>query len=49
MDISVSGIVSDERPIFMNRPVTEIGGIITGGAAQVGSEGITVCIRSCTN
>ena len=47
--MSVSGIVSDDSPIFMNRPVTETGGIITGGAAQVGSVGITVAIRSCTN
>ena len=29
--MSVSGIVSDDSPIFMNRPVTETGGIITGG------------------
>ena len=47
--MSISDMVSDEMPIFMNRPVTEMGGIITGGAAQVGSDGITCCIRSCTN
>src|SRR4051812_26909832 len=49
IDISVSDMDLDVTPIFMNRPVTETGGMITGGAAQVGSDGSTVCMRSCTN
>ena len=37
----------EESPIFMTRLVADTGGIMTGGAAQVGSVGITVAIRSC--
>src|SRR5580765_2740978 len=47
--MSVSGIVFEERPIFMKRPVTDTGGIITGGAAHVGKFGITAVMRSCTS
>ena len=47
--MSVREIVLDESPIFMNRPVTDTGGMRTGGAAQVGKLGITVAMRSCTN
>ena len=32
-------MVFEEIPIFMTRPVVDTGGIITGGAAQVGSVG----------
>src|ERR1044072_1879520 len=39
IDMSVSGMVFDDTPIFMKRPVVDTGGIITGGAAQVGSVG----------
>ena len=31
----------------MTRPVAETGGSMTGGAAQVGSVGITAAMRSC--
>ena len=40
----------DDRPIFMTRLVVETGGIITGGAAQVGSVvRTTVAMRSWTS
>ena len=40
--MSISDTVSEESPIFMTRLVDESGWIITGGAAQVGSAGVTV-------
>ena len=40
--MSISDIVFDEIPIFMTRLVADSGGIMTGGAAQVGSVGVTV-------
>ncbi len=49
IDISVSDIVSEEMPIFMKRPSRKRAASSRAGAAQVGSDGITVCIRSCTN
>jgi hypothetical protein len=49
IDRSVSGIESEDTPTFRNRPVVEIGGIITGGAAHVGSVGMIVAMRSCTS
>ena len=39
----------DESPICMIRLVEETGGMMTGGAAQVGSVGITVWSRSETS
>src|SRR5687768_17030329 len=39
----------EEMPIFMVRAVDERGGMMTGGAAQVGSEGAARDKRSCTN
>ncbi len=41
--------VSDDSPIFMTRLVADSGGIITGGAAQVGSVGVTFPTRSATS
>src|SRR5262245_25800321 len=49
MDMSVSGMVLDDSPIFMNRLVTETGGIITGGAAQVGNMEMMLGMRSNTS
>ena len=49
IDISVRGTVFEESPIFMTRPTLDTGGIITGGAAQVGIVGSTASRRSCTN
>ena len=41
--------VFDETPIFMTRLVVEVGGIMNGGAAQVGRDGVTASTRSCTS
>src|SRR6266704_870991 len=49
IDMSVSGRDLEDSPIFMNRPVTDTGGIKTGGAAQVGKLGITAAMRSATS
>src|SRR5947209_2891820 len=49
MDMSMSDWVFDVIPIFMIRLVADTGGIMTGGAAQVGSVGTTVASRSWTS
>ena len=49
IDRSMSDMSFDDRPIFMIRLVAETGGIITGGAAQVGSVGATVLRCSWTS
>src|SRR5690349_12916064 len=49
MDISMSDLSSDVSPIFMTLLVDDSGCSITGGAAQVGSDGVTVAIRSETS
>ena len=40
---------SDEMPTFMVRAVDDSGGMMTGGAAHVGSCGAAMASRSCTN
>ena len=40
---------SEVSPIFMIRLVAESGGMIHGGAAQVGSVGATCATRSVTS
>src|ERR1041384_4157038 len=45
-DMSVTDIVCDVMPIFITRLVAESGWSIIGGAAQVGSDGVTAVIRS---
>ena len=47
--MSMSDWDFEVMPIFMIRDVAETGGIITGGAAQVGSVGTTDASRSCTS
>src|SRR5437867_4443193 len=49
MERSVSGISSEERPIIKTRRVAETGGMMTGGAAHVGSVGLTTARRSDTS
>ncbi len=49
MDISMRDRVSEDRPIFMTRLVEDKGCSISGGAAHVGSVGVTVAIRSDTS
>ena len=39
----------EETPIFTTRAVVDVGGMMTGGAAQVGSEGVTEVTRSATS
>ena len=40
------GLVFRVMPIFITRAVADTGGIITGGAAQVGRLGVTIASRS---
>src|SRR3990172_1765069 len=47
--MSIRDPVSDDSPIFITRLVADSGWIITGGAAQVGSVGVTVPTRSATS
>ena len=47
--MSISDRLRELSPIFITRPVVETGGIITGGAAHVGSVGRTVATRSLTS
>src|SRR5574342_1243201 len=49
MDRSITDSVSEDTPIFMTRPVDDTGGMITGGAAHVGSVVRTVVRRSWTS
>src|SRR5262245_3210917 len=49
MDMSIRDTVFDDTPIFITRPVDETGGMITGGAAQVGIVVRTVVKRSWTS
>jgi hypothetical protein len=49
IDISMTDWVFDVIPICMTRAVAETGGIITGGAAQVGRLGVTIASRSWTS
>ncbi len=46
--MSISGSLLDS-PIFRTRLVADIGCSITGGAAQVGSVGVMLAMRSCTS
>ena len=39
----------DDIPIFITRLVVDVGGIMNGGAAHVGSVGVTASTRSCTS
>ena len=48
-DMSVTDIVWDDIPIFMTRLVADNGWSIIGGAAQVGSDGVTAVTRSWTS
>ena len=47
IDMSIRDTVSDDMPIFMTRLVAESGWIMNGGAAHVGSDGVTRRRRSC--
>ena len=49
IDISMRDLVSEDKPIFITRLVEDNGWSMIGGAAQVGSVGMTVAIRSDTN
>ena len=49
IDMSIWSTVSELRPIFMTRLVADSGWSITGGAAQVGSDGVIWASRSATS
>jgi hypothetical protein len=44
--MSMTDMDFDDMPIFMTRLVAETGGIMNGGAAHVGSDGVTLSMRS---
>ena len=41
--------VFEETPIFTTRAVVDAGGMMNGGAAHVGNEGVSDVTRSCTS
>jgi hypothetical protein len=45
----VGETVSEVSPIFITRLAAETAGIMKGGAANVGSDGVTAAIRSWTS
>src|SRR6478672_8934075 len=47
--MSMTDIELDDMPIFMTRLVADTGGIMNGGAAHVGKDGVTLSIRSWTS
>src|SRR5512132_1974207 len=49
VDSGTTPTVFDDTPIFMTRLVVEVGGIMNGGAAQVGRDGVTASTRSWTS
>jgi hypothetical protein len=46
---SVIGTVFEDMPIFRTRDVVDVAGMMNGGAAQVGSDGVTAVTRSWTS
>jgi hypothetical protein len=41
--------LSDDIPILITRDVVDVAGMMKGGAAHVGSDGVTSATRSCTS
>ena len=49
MDRSITDLSFDVTPIFMTRLVDDSGGIMCGGAAQVGRVEVAMATRSVTS